>query len=114
MLTAKVSRVSFVIVLRNVLKNAFEALLDRHDIFRGSVAVTTATPDARRAATAEGRQQWFVDQLRKGKPLRRADLEDEFGISLATAKRNLIALQPWVSFDRAEGTYRRRKTAPRP
>lgn len=40
MLTAKVSRVSIVMVLRNVLKNAFEALLDRYDIFRGSVAVT--------------------------------------------------------------------------
>ncbi len=60
----------------------------------------------RREATAEDRQKWFVAQLRKGKPLRPADLEEQFGVSLATAKRNL-------SFDWAEGTYRLRKSTPR-
>ena len=80
---------------------------------RAEVAVAAPGHENRKEATAEDRQKWFVSQLRKGRSLRRADIEEQFGISLATAKRDLIALQPWVSFDRAESAYRLRKSTPR-
>jgi CheY-like chemotaxis protein len=35
------------------------------------------------------RQQWIVDELKRGRKLRRCDLEKQFGISTATAKRDL-------------------------
>lgn len=48
--------------------------------------------------TPEQRQAWFVEQLRQERKLRRSDYERHFGISTATAKRDLRALEAAVVF----------------
>lgn len=63
--------------------------------------------------TADERQKWFVGQLVAGKPLRRADLEDQFSISVATAKRDLLALRESVTFDAQSKSYRLKKVSSR-
>jgi DeoR/GlpR family transcriptional regulator of sugar metabolism len=65
------------------------------------------------SGTAEERQKWFVGQLAAGKPLRRADLEDQFSISVATAKRDLLALSESVTFDAQSKSYRLKKGSSR-
>lgn len=62
---------------------------------------------------AEERQEWFVGQLAKGAKLRRRDLERQFGISTATAKRDLAAIADRVEFagTGAAGCYRLRQSA---
>ena len=50
------------------------------------------------AIGAEERQAWFLGELVKGRKLRRRDLEEQFGISTATAKRDLRALEDRVVF----------------
>lgn len=44
------------------------------------------------------RQQWIIDELKKGRKLRRCDLEKHFGISTATAKRDLGDLADKIEF----------------
>lgn len=44
------------------------------------------------------RQQWIVDELKKGWKLRRCDVEKKFGISMATAKRDFGDLAGSVEF----------------
>ena len=46
----------------------------------------------------ESRRRWFVDELKKGRKLRRSDLEDRFGISIATAKRDIADLDTGIEF----------------
>lgn len=50
------------------------------------------------AASAEERQQWFLAQLKAKRKLRRQDFQKQFGISTATAKRDLSALVGKVEF----------------
>ena len=52
-------------------------------------------PDEPRAAD---RQEWFIAELAKGRKLRRQDLEKHFGISTATAKRDLREIWPRIEF----------------
>lgn len=49
-------------------------------------------------AEAEERKEWFLTQLRKGKRLTRLHYEKQFGISTATAKRDLSALEGQAKF----------------
>jgi DeoR/GlpR family transcriptional regulator of sugar metabolism len=42
--------------------------------------------------------------------LRRADLEKQFGISTATAKRDLAAVRTTVFFDPSSDSYRMKRT----
>jgi DNA-binding response OmpR family regulator len=44
------------------------------------------------------RQQWIVEELKKGRKLRRCDLEKKFGISMATAKRDFGDLAENIEF----------------
>jgi len=44
------------------------------------------------------RQQWIVEELKKGRKLRRCDLEKQFGISMATAKRDFGDLVEKIEF----------------
>jgi CheY-like chemotaxis protein len=44
------------------------------------------------------RQQWIVEELKRGRKLRRCDLEKQFGISTATAKRDLGDLAENIDF----------------
>jgi DNA-binding response OmpR family regulator len=44
------------------------------------------------------RQQWIVEELKKGRKLRRIDLEKQFKISQATAKRDFRILNDVVEF----------------
>ena len=44
------------------------------------------------------RQQWFIDELKNGRKLRRSDLEKKFRISSATAKRDLGDLAESIEF----------------
>ena len=44
------------------------------------------------------RQEWIVEELKKGRRLRRCDLENQFGISTATAKRDFGDLAERVKF----------------
>lgn len=44
------------------------------------------------------RQQWIVEELKKGRKLRRCNLEKQFGISTATAKRDFGDLAENVEF----------------
>ena len=46
----------------------------------------------------ESRRRWFVDELKMGRKLRRSDLEDRFGISTATAKRDIADLGAGIEF----------------
>ena len=46
----------------------------------------------------EERQAWFIDQVQKGRKPRRNDLEKHFGISTATAKRDLGGLSEQIEF----------------
>lgn len=46
----------------------------------------------------DDRQAWFISELKKERRLRRKDYEKEFGISTATAKRDIRALDPEVDF----------------
>ena len=46
----------------------------------------------------ESRRRWFVDELKKGRKLRRSDLENRFGISIATAKRDIADLDADIEF----------------
>lgn len=80
---------------------------------RGEVAARTQIPERSREVTADERQKWFVGQLAAGKPLRRADLEDQFSISVATAKRDLLALRESVTFDAQSKSYRLKKGSSR-
>ena len=80
---------------------------------RGGVTARAPVPERSREVTADERQKWFVGQLSAGKPLRRADLEDQFSISVATAKRDLLALRESVIFDPASKTYRLTKARAR-
>jgi DNA-binding response OmpR family regulator len=44
------------------------------------------------------RQQWILDELKKGRKLKRCDLEKHFRISMATAKRDLCDLAESIEF----------------
>jgi DNA-binding response OmpR family regulator len=44
------------------------------------------------------RQQWIVEELKKGRKLRRCDLEKQFGVSTATAKRDFGDLAGTIEF----------------
>lgn len=44
------------------------------------------------------RQQWIVEELKKGRKLRRFNIEKQFGISTATAKRDLGDLAESIEF----------------
>ena len=44
------------------------------------------------------RQQWIMDELKSGRKLRRFELEKQFGISTATAKRDLRDLAGSIEF----------------
>ncbi|MEI6177442.1 MAG: response regulator [Verrucomicrobiota bacterium] len=48
--------------------------------------------------TPADRQNWFLEELSKGRKLRRADLEKHFKISTATAKRDLSDLAGQIEF----------------
>jgi len=64
---------------------------------------------------AEERQAWFVGELEKGVKLRRRDLEEQFGVSTATAKRDLGAISDRVEFvgTGGSGHYKLREGANR-
>ena len=59
---------------------------------------------------ADDRKEWFLTQLRKGKRLTRRDYEKQFGIAIATAKRDLVSLASEVTFAGSgeDGYYRLR------
>jgi DNA-binding response OmpR family regulator len=56
---------------------------------------TTATKES---VGADDRQRWFLTELAKGRKLRRGDLENHFGISTATAKRDFSDLAGQIDF----------------
>lgn len=61
--------------------------------------------------TTDDRQAWVLAQLRARKKLRRKDIEDEFKVSIATAKRDLMALGDRIEFigPKGSGHYRLKK-----
>jgi hypothetical protein len=70
----------------------------------GRAPDATPQPDTR---SSEDRQAWFLAELAQGRKLRRRDLEERFGISTATAKRDLAAMHGKIEFlgSPAAGTY---------
>lgn len=80
---------------------------------RGELTAPVPVSEKNREVKCEERQKWFIAQLTTGKPLRRVDLEDQFSISVATAKRDLLALRESVTFDSASKTYRLKKARSR-
>lgn len=68
-----------------------------------SAGVIPAQPVAGPDADSIRRQEWALEQLRAGKPLRRTDLEAKFDVSERTAKRDLgeLVKQGKVKFVRS-------------
>lgn len=63
---------------------------------------------------ADERKQWLLDQLRRGKKLRRRDYEEHFGISTPTAKRDFGELGGAIEFTGIgeAGLYRLKAPSP--
>ena len=111
MLTAKVSRVSIVMVFRNVVKNACEAILDRNDRFRGTVKVTARELDSSLieiviSDTGPGLEPSELDQVRDFLPGKTSKKYVGTGFGLPIARRNLRAHGGSIQIDSApeEGT----------
>jgi hypothetical protein len=77
-----------------------------------SVVDSSGNPSAagpeKEEATAATRRTWILDQLKKKRKLKRGDIEKEFKISTATAKRDIRELGNLIEFSGAgaDGYYR--------
>ncbi|MBP7948879.1 MAG: response regulator [Verrucomicrobiales bacterium] len=75
----------------------------------------SSSPALPQAPAAEDRQKWFLDELQKGRKLRREDLERKFSVSTATAKRDLGVLSAQVEFTGTgkHGVYTLKRAKPK-
>lgn len=70
------------------------------------------TEDEEPVPTTEDRQAWILAQIKARKKVKRKDVEDEFDVSVATAKRDIMALGEKIEFigPKQTGHYRLRRS----